>query len=54
MIDPKLLDVLACPVCKGDLTYQEAEQKLSCENCRLKYSIKDDIPIMLVDRAEKF
>jgi uncharacterized protein YbaR (Trm112 family) len=54
MINPKLLDILACPLCRGDLTYQEADQKLLCEKCRLKYSIKDDIPIMLVDRAEKF
>jgi uncharacterized protein YbaR (Trm112 family) len=54
MIDPKLLDILACPVCKGDLKYRETDQKLICEKCRLKYPIKDDIPIMLVDRAEKF
>jgi uncharacterized protein YbaR (Trm112 family) len=54
MIDPKLLEILACPVCKGNLTYQKTDQKLLCEKCRLKYLIQDDIPIMLVDRAEKF
>lgn len=54
MIDPKLLDILACPVCKGNLTYQKADDKLLCEKCRLKYPIQDDIPIMLVDRTEKY
>ncbi len=54
MLDSKLLEILACPNCKGDLTYDEKTQKLICEKCRLKYSIKDDIPIMLVDQAEKY
>ncbi len=54
MIDPKLLNILACPSCKGDLTYDEGNQKLVCEKCRLKYTIQDDIHIMLVDQAEKF
>ena len=54
MIDPKLLEVLACPSCKGDLIYDEEKQKLICEKCRLKYAIKDNIPIMLIDQAERF
>lgn len=54
MIDPKLLEVLACPVCKGDLSPDENEQKLICKKCRVKYSIKNEIPIMLVDQAEKY
>jgi uncharacterized protein YbaR (Trm112 family) len=54
MIDPKLLEILACPSCKGDLIYDEENQKLVCEKCRLKYAVKDDIPIMLLDQAEKF
>jgi uncharacterized protein YbaR (Trm112 family) len=54
MIDPKFLEILACPVCKGDLIYDEEDQKLICEKCRLKYAIKDDIPIMLLDQAERF
>jgi hypothetical protein len=54
MIDPKLLEILACPGCKGDLIYDKENQKLVCEKCRLKYPIKDDIPIMLLDQAEKF
>jgi uncharacterized protein len=54
MIDPKLLEILACPVCKGDLSPDEKNQKLLCEKCRLKYSIKNEIPIMLVDQADKY
>jgi uncharacterized protein YbaR (Trm112 family) len=54
MIDRRLLEILACPACKGDLIYDEENQKLVCEKCRLKYAIKDDIPIMLLDQAERF
>jgi len=54
MLDKELLDILACPKCKGDLDYDKGNQKLICNNCRLKYDIKDDIPIMLIDEAENF
>ncbi len=54
MLDKELLDILACPKCKGDLEYDQENQKLICNNCRLKYDIKEDIPIMLIDDAEKF
>jgi len=54
MLDKELLDILACPKCKGDLEYDQESKKLICNNCRLKYDIKDDIPIMLIDEAEKF
>lgn len=54
MLDVKLLEVLACPACKGDLEYDRQNQRLVCHSCRLKYKIEDDIPIMLVDEAEKF
>jgi uncharacterized protein YbaR (Trm112 family) len=54
MIDAKLLEILACPACKGDLIYDKENQKLICEKCKLKYAIKDDIPIMLLDQAERF
>lgn len=53
-LDQQLLDILACPQCKRDLEYDQANEKLICHTCRLKYSIKDDIPIMLIDEAEKF
>ena len=51
-ISKELLDILACPVCKGDIQYDEANQKLICLACGRKYPIKDDIPIMLEDEAE--
>ncbi len=54
MLDQELLDILACPQCKGDLEYDKENQKLICNKCRLKYDIKDDIPIMLIDEAEEF
>ena len=54
MLSDKLLDILACPKCKGDLEYNQEEDVLICHKCRLKYDIKDDIPIMLVEEAEKF
>lgn len=50
-IDKQLLDILACPKCKGDLILEEDKSGLVCEACRLKYRIEDDIPIMLIDEA---
>ena len=54
MLNEKLLEILACPKCKGDLEYDKDENKLICNKCRLRYRIEDDIPIMLIDEAEKF
>ena len=54
MLSDKLLEILACPKCKGDLNYDRDNNKLICENCKLRYRIDDDIPIMLIDDAEKF
>ncbi|MEW6007684.1 MAG: Trm112 family protein [bacterium] len=53
MVDKELLDILACPKCKGDIEYLENENKLLCKACNLKYPIRDDIPIMLIEEAEK-
>ncbi|HWS02507.1 MAG TPA: Trm112 family protein [Gammaproteobacteria bacterium] len=50
-MDNKLLDILACPVCKGPLVYRKAEQELICKVDRLAYPIRDDIPVMLEDEA---
>ncbi|MBI4389492.1 MAG: Trm112 family protein [Nitrospinae bacterium] len=50
-IDKELLDILACPKCKGDLALSSNEDGLICHSCKLKYPIKDDIPIMLIDEA---
>ena len=50
MIDKELLEILACPACKGDVELKE--NKIVCKKCGKKYPVKDDIPIMLIDEAE--
>lgn len=52
-IDKELLEIICCPQCKGDIRLTENEDGFICETCKLKYPIKDDIPVMLVDQAEK-
>jgi len=52
-MDKKLLDILACPVCKGPLVYDKAKQELICKGDRLAYPIRDDIPVMLEDEARE-
>ena len=48
-----LLDILACPACKGNIKYIEEEQKLVCKGeCKRRYPIRDGIPVMLIDEAE--
>lgn len=46
-----LLDILACPQCKGVIRYEEAAAEIYCQQCRLAYPVRDDIPVMLVDEA---
>jgi uncharacterized protein YbaR (Trm112 family) len=53
-LSPKLLEILACPKCKGPLEYREVEPALLCPTCRLRYPVRDDIPIMLLDEATPF
>jgi uncharacterized protein YbaR (Trm112 family) len=53
-IPQELLAILVCPKCKGDLEYRPAESVLICQACRLRYPIRDDIPIMLIDEAARF
>lgn len=50
-VDPKLLELLVCPVTKGTLSYDRARNELISEKARLAYPIRDGIPIMLVDEA---
>ncbi|HBG46958.1 MAG TPA: hypothetical protein DDW94_08210 [Deltaproteobacteria bacterium] len=50
-IDKELLDILACPKCKGKVKLTDKKDGLLCERCRLIYPIKDDIPVMLIDEA---
>ena len=52
-IRKELLDMLVCPKCKGDIRLDDFRNGLICDNCRLLYHIKDDMPVMLIDEAEK-
>ncbi len=52
-MDKKLLDILACPICKGPLVYRKDSQELICKADRLAYPIRDDIPVMLEDEARR-
>lgn len=52
-MDKKLLEILVCPVCKGPLLYNKAEQELICKADRLAYPIRDDIPVMLEEEARQ-
>jgi uncharacterized protein YbaR (Trm112 family) len=51
VIDKELLEILACPKCKGDIIVAEKEDGLICKSCKLLYPIRDDIPVMLIDEA---
>lgn len=50
-MDPRLIEILVCPLCKGPLDYRKEAHELVCKACRLAYPIRDDIPIMLEDEA---
>ncbi len=50
-VDPKLLEILVCPLTKGPLRYDREKQELVSEKAGLAYPIRDGIPIMLVDEA---
>ena len=52
-MDPKLLEIVVCPLCKGPLVFVKAKQELICKPDRLAYPIRDDIPVMLEDEARK-
>jgi uncharacterized protein YbaR (Trm112 family) len=52
-VDPKLLEILVCPVTKGALVYDKEKQELVSKAARLAYPIRDDIPVMLEDEARR-
>lgn len=52
-IDKELLEILACPKCKGDIRLTEKGDGLICDTCKLMYPVKDGIPVMLIDEAAK-
>jgi uncharacterized protein len=53
-VDPKLLEMLVCPLTKGTLTFNESAQELISNQAQLAYPIRDGIPIMLADEARRF
>ncbi|MEW9900359.1 Trm112 family protein [Chitinivorax sp. PXF-14] len=52
-MDPKLLEILVCPICKGPLVYKKAESELVCKADRLAFPLKDGIPVMLEEEARQ-
>jgi hypothetical protein len=52
-ISKELLEILACPQCKGEVVLTDAKDALICHKCKLRYAIQDDIPIMLIDEATR-
>ena len=53
-ISPELLNILACPKCKGEIKLTENGDGLICENCGLLYEIREGIPVMLIDEAKPY
>ena len=51
-VSQELLDILACPKCKGELRLTDKQDGLACNTCNLLYPIKEDIPIMLIEEAQ--
>jgi uncharacterized protein YbaR (Trm112 family) len=53
-VDKELLEILVCPNCRGDIKYDGTEQIIECVGeCRYRYPVRDGIPVMLIDEAEK-
>lgn len=53
MIEPWLLELLVCPKCKGELAHEtEPEERLVCPRCELRYEVRENIPILLIDEAQ--
>ena len=52
-VDPKLLEILVCPLCKGRLLYRKQADEFVCKADRLGYPVKDGIPVMLEEEARK-
>ena len=53
MLDPKLLEILSCPVCRTPVVPDDEHAWLYCRSCSVRYRVDGDIPIMLADEAEK-
>jgi uncharacterized protein YbaR (Trm112 family) len=51
-VSQELLDILACPKCKGELRLTDQQDGLVCQACKLVYPVREDIPVMLIDEAK--
>lgn len=51
MLDERLLEILVCPKCKGELEHRTAPEALVCHACELRYDVRDGIPVMLIEEA---
>jgi len=52
-VDKELLEILVCPNCHGDIEYFPEQERIVCKKCGLRYPVRDGIPVMLIDEAEK-
>jgi uncharacterized protein YbaR (Trm112 family) len=52
-LSKELKEILVCPQCKGELEFHEDQKQIHCLRCRLSYPIQDDIPVMLIDEAQR-
>jgi uncharacterized protein YbaR (Trm112 family) len=52
-VDKELLEILVCPSCRGEVEYRAEQEQIVCLKCGLRYPVKDDIPVMLIEEAEK-
>jgi len=53
-VRPELMEILACPKCKQSVVLAEDGLSIDCAACRLRYPVRDDIPVMLIDEAEPY
>lgn len=53
-LKPALLEILVCPKCKQSLALNESQTSIDCRHCRLRYPVRDEIPVMLVDEAQVY
>jgi len=52
-MDERLMEIIVCPSCRKKLIYDTNQEKLRCEECKLEYNIKDGIPILIIEEAER-
>lgn len=52
MLDERLLEILVCPKCRGELEYRSEGPELVCHACKLRYEVREGIPVMLIDEAK--